>query len=98
MENIVLTEEKMRDEGVSAFIRIKDLSGFFDPEMRRLWLMCSVVGNCEASAYWIGTEPDIVLPLADPRSMWSEKKKVQPFQKEVERIGSLLKSILKIFW
>lgn len=96
MENIVLTEEKMRDEGVSAFIRIKDLSGFFDPEMRRLGLMCSVVGNCEASVYWIGTEPDIVLPLADPRSMWSEKKKVQPFQKEVERIGSLLKRLASL--
>ncbi len=93
MEKIVLTEEKMREQGVSAFIRIKDLSGFFDPEMRRLGLMCSVVGNCEASVYWIGTEPDIVLPLADPRSMWSEKKKVQPFQKEVERIGSLLKRL-----
>ena len=94
MENIVLTEAKMNELGISAFIRIKDLSGFFDPEMRRLWLMCSVVGNCEASVYWIGTEPDIVLPLADPRSKWSsEKENVRSFQKEVERIGSLLKRL-----
>ncbi len=90
---IVLTEEKMKEQGISAFIRIKDLSGFFDPEMRRLGLMYSVADNCEASVWWIGMEPDIVLPLADPRSMWSEKKKVQPFQKEVERIGSLLKRL-----
>ena len=94
MENIVLTEEKMREQGVSAFIRIKDLSGFFDPEMRRLWLMYSVAGNCEASAWWIGTEPDVLLPLADPRSKWSsEKENVRSFQKEVERIGSLLKRL-----
>ena len=49
MEHIVLTETKMNEQGVSAFIRIKDLSGFFDPEMKRLGLMCSVVGNSEAS-------------------------------------------------
>ncbi len=52
---IVLTEAKMKELGISAFIRIKDLSGFFDPNMRRIGLMCSVVGNCEASVYWIGT-------------------------------------------
>ena len=97
MEKIVLTEETMKEMGISAFIRIKDLSGFFDQEMKRLWLMCSVVGNCEASAWWIGTEPDVLLPLADPRSKWSsEKENVRSFQKEVERIGSLLKRLASL--
>ena len=94
---IVLTEAKMKELGISAFIRIKDLSGFFDNEMRRLGQMCSVVGNCEVSVYWIGTEPDVLLPLADPRSKWSsEKENVRSFQKEVERIGSLLKRLASL--
>lgn len=92
MKYIELTKEKMNELGICAFIRIRDLSGFFDPEMRRLWLMYSVATNCEASVIWVGTEPDLLLPLIDSRTKRRfEECGMTPFQKEVERIGSLLK-------
>ncbi len=92
MKYIELTKEKMNELGICAFIRIRDLSGFFDPGMRRLWLMYSVATNCEASVIWVGTEPDLLLPLIDSRTKRRfEECGMTPFQKEVERIGSLLK-------
>jgi len=92
MKYIELTEEKMNELGICAFIRIKDLSGFFDPEMRRLWLMYSVATNCEASIIWVEREPDLLFPLIDSRTKRRfEECGMKPFQKEVERIGSLLK-------
>lgn len=92
MEQIELTKERLKDWGFDAVIRIKDHSGFFDAERRRLWLMYSVASNCEAYVVYGGLEPCIILSLQDKRTQRrKEKEHLSPFPKEVKRIGSLLK-------
>lgn len=91
MEHIELTKERLKEWGFEAFIRIKDHNGFFDAERKRLWLMYSIVSNCEAYVVYGGLEPDIILSLQDCRTQRrKEKEHFRSFTKEVERIGSLL--------
>ena len=86
---------------IDALIRIRDYSGFFDSDMRRLRVLLYVASNCEVHVSHLGTVPDVIISLGNPEAhkSWnyspsSERNSFPEFYREVIRVGLLLEKLI----
>lgn len=81
-----------------AVIRFKDYSGFFDPDMKRFYLMYRVLYECRIGINYVGFDPEWVITLYDQRSekgrLIRSNKPRLPFAEEIRRVGALLEKLI----
>ncbi len=101
MTQITFTKEDLSSPDVvnfDAVLRIKDLSGFFDRNHRRLGAMLSVVANTEAHLMYIAMEPEVLITMKKsglfiPGDPMYEDSTQKCFNLELVRVALLLEKL-----
>lgn len=99
MNTFEIDKEDISFLKIDAGIRIRDFSGFFDADGRKLRALLDVASNCEVGALHIGTKPDVVITLTNSEARQylgrssAERHSYEPFYREVIRVGLLLEKL-----
>jgi hypothetical protein len=99
MNTFEIDKEDISFLKIDAGIRIRDFSGFFDADGRKLRALLDVASNCEVGVLHIGTKPDVVITLTNSEARQylgrssAERHSYEPFYREVIRAGLLLEKL-----
>ena len=99
MNTFEIDKEDISFLKIDAGIRIRDFSGFFDADGRKLRALLDVASNCEVGVLHIGTKPDVVITLTNSEARQylgrssAERHSYEPFYREVIRVGLLLEKL-----
>jgi len=99
MNTFEIDKEDISFLKIDAGIRIRDFSGFFDADRRKLRALLDVASNCEVGVLHIGTKPDVVITLTNSEARQylgrssAERHSYEPFYREVIRVGLLLEKL-----
>jgi len=99
MNTFEIDKEDISFLKIDAGIRIRDFSGFFDADGRKLRALLDVASNCEVGVSHIGTKPDVVITLTNSEARQylgrssAERHSYEPFYREVIRAGLLLEKL-----
>lgn len=99
MNTFEIDKEDISFLKIDAGIRIRDFSGFFDADGRKLRALLDVASNCKVGVLHIGTKPDVVITLTNSEARQylgrssAERHSYEPFYREVIRVGLLLEKL-----
>lgn len=99
METIKIRRENIDSMEIDAAIRIKDCSGFFDANGRRLKALLTVAKSWEVGVSHIGTTSDILITLTNHEARFyqdfhfEQRHSNAPFYREVTRVGLLMEKL-----
>ena len=104
MTQITFTQKDLSSSDVvnfDAVLRIRDLSGFFDPHHRRLSALLSVVANTEARLMYFAMEPEVLIVVRKPLycksrdALYDERFQIL-FNIELARVALLLDKLARM--